>query len=91
MSRPRATTMLRAMFVVCMVIAILLIPGAVASANSTAPPSVVWLTFDDETPQAPRLLGVQLLACPTIGCEQPVLLQQYGTCNGAGCVTSPPK
>jgi len=82
--------MLKAMSVVSLVTTILLIPGAVASANSTAPPSVVWLTFDYELPQTPRLLGVQLLACPATGCEQPVLLQQYGTCTGAECVTSPP-
>jgi hypothetical protein len=90
MSRQRAKAMLTAMFLVCMVATVLLIPGLVAKANSTAPPSVVWLTFAYETPQAPRLLGVQLIACATTGCEQPVLLQQYGTCEGAGCVTSAP-
>ncbi len=91
MSKRRTTGTVKMMFLVCMVMAISLIPDQIATANSTAPPSVVWLTFDYETAQTPRLLGVQLTACVTAGCEQPVLLQQYGTCNGAGCVTSPPK
>ena len=70
---------------------IFLLPVQVAYANSLPPPSVVWFTFDYATAQTPRLLGVQLIACTTVNCEQPVLLQQYGTCDGAGCLPSPPK
>jgi hypothetical protein len=70
---------------------IFLLPVKAVYANSLPPPSVVWFSFVYQTTQTPRLLGVQLIACRTTNCEQPVLLQQYGTCDGAGCVTSPPK
>jgi hypothetical protein len=73
------------------IVAIFLLPVNVAYANSTPPSSVVWFTFDYRTTQIPRLLGVQLIACSTTNCEQPVLLQQVGTCDRAGCVTLPPQ
>jgi len=91
MSKQSTKTVVKILFLVCSVMAMFLSPGLVAHANSTAPPSVVWLTFDYETPQTLRLLGVQLIACATTGCEQPVLLEQYGVCDGAGCVASPPR
>jgi hypothetical protein len=91
MSKQNATTMVKIVFLAAMLIVIFLVPGYAANANSTAPPSVVWLTFDYQTAQTPRLLGVQLIACVTTDCEQPVLLQQYGTCNHAGCLASAPK
>jgi hypothetical protein len=71
-------------------VAIFLLPVNIAYANSI-PYSYVWFTFDYKTAQTPQLLGVQLIACTTTNCEQPVLLQQYGTCDGAGCVTLPPQ
>jgi hypothetical protein len=70
---------------------IFLLPLNGAYANSVVPPSVAWFTFDYKTAQTSRLLGVQLIACTTVNCEQPVLLQQYGTCDRSGCITSAPK
>jgi hypothetical protein len=71
-------------------IVIFLLPIGAAYANSAAPPSVAWFTFDYTTVQTARLQGVQLIACLTTNCEQPVLLQQYGICKSAGCVESAP-
>lgn len=68
-----------------------LLPMSVAYANSGPPPSVAWFTFDYKISQTPKLLGVQLIACTTENCEQTDLLQQYGTCDGEGCLPSPPK
>jgi hypothetical protein len=69
--------------------AILLVPIMIVLANSAPPPSVVWFTFTYETKPAPRLVGVQLVGCPTPQCAQPVLLQQFGVCNLAGCLAPP--
>jgi len=64
-----------------------LLPVSIAYANSGPPPSVAWFTFDYKISPTPELLGVQLLACTTENCEQTEVVQQYGTCNGAGCKT----
>jgi hypothetical protein len=73
------------------VIVLFLLPMSMASANSLPPPSIAWFTFEYKIDQTPKLLGVQLIACTTENCEQPELLQQYGTCNGDGCLASQPK
>lgn len=69
----------------------LFLPVTIASANSLAPPSVVWFSFDYGINPAPHLLGIQLIACLTEGCERPILLQQYGTCDGDGCMPGQPE
>ena len=76
---------------VLMAVVIFLLPVQGAYANSAPPPSVVWFSFDYKTTPPPRLLGVQLIACSTANCEQPVLLQHYGTCDRTGCLLPPPK
>ncbi len=86
----RTTSWKKTAFVFVAVL-IFLLPVKIALANSAAPPSVVWFTFDFKTASTPRLLGVQLIACLTANCEQPVLLQQYGTCDHTGCITSAPQ
>jgi hypothetical protein len=68
-----------------------LLPMSIAYANSGPPPSVAWFTFDYKIDQTPKLLGVQLIACTTANCEQSDLLQQFGTCDGEGCIKSQPK
>jgi hypothetical protein len=65
-------------------------PISAVSANSAPPPSVAWFTFVDQTGQSPRLEGVQLIACDTADCQQPVLLQQFGACDGSECIKSTP-
>jgi hypothetical protein len=70
---------------------ILLIPVNFALANSLPPPSIVWFTFEYKTAQPPHLLGLQVVACETENCEQPVLMQQYGICERDGCLKTPAK
>lgn len=89
MSKRKATTIVNITFLICITMVIFLIPNHVANANSAPPPSVLWFTFDYRTAQTPKLLGVQLIGCVTVNCEQPVLLQQYGICDSAGCITVP--
>ena len=66
-----------------------LLPTTNAIANSAPPPSVVWFTLVFETQPTPRLMGIQLIGCPTDQCTQPVLFQQYGRCDAPGCLSSP--
>ncbi len=66
-----------------------LLPTTNAIANSAPPPSVVWFTLVFETQPTPRLMGMQLIGCPTDQCTQPVLFQQYGRCDAPGCFFSP--
>lgn len=67
----------------------LCIPAA-ASANAGPAPSRLWMTFEYETAKPVSLEGIQLIACDTPGCEQPVLLQQYGNCFSPGCIQASP-
>ena len=64
----------------------LLLPTLPARANAPSPPTVVWLLFEYQTAQTPRLEGVQLVGCDSAACANPVLLQQYGRCDGDGCL-----
>ena len=90
MSKVRAnTTIVKKFVLVCVVALIALLPGDVAYANAASPPSVVWFTFDYKTAQIPKLVGIQLIGCETTNCGRAVLLQQYGTCDGVGCLALP--
>ncbi len=66
-----------------------LLPTTNAIANSAPPPSVVWFTLLFETQPPPRLMGIQLIGCPTDQCTQPVLFHQFGLCEAPGCLSSP--
>ena len=66
-----------------------LFPFQTVHANSLPPPSVVWLEFEFETEPAPRLQGIQLVGCESGACAQPILLQQSGECDEAGCIAPP--
>jgi hypothetical protein len=81
--------MLKKFLLVSFVVLIALLPTTVALANSAAPPAVVWFTLLYETGHRPRLEGIQLVGCPTEQCQSPVLLQQYGVCEAAGCLPPP--
>jgi hypothetical protein len=81
--------MLKKLLLFILIALITLLPTTIALANSAAPPSVVWFTLVCETGHRPRLEGIQLVGCPTEQCEQPVLLQQYGTCEADGCLPPP--
>jgi hypothetical protein len=92
MGKQRARTIFRKKSnFVFLAVLIFLLPGDRVLANSTAPPSVVWFTFYSKTVQSPHMQGVQLIACSTENCEEPVLLQQHGSCDRPGCVISTPK
>ena len=78
--------LMRILVVVLVVAAGLWLPLEAAYGNSAEPPTVVWLMFEYQIPDIPRLLGVQLLGCQTPTCEQPLLLQQYGKCEAPECV-----
>jgi hypothetical protein len=91
MSKQRAnTTIVTKTVLICVVTIVLLFPGNVAYANAAPPPSVAWFTFEYKTAQISKLLGIQLIGCETTNCEQSVVLQQYGVCDGDGCLASPP-
>ena len=77
-------------------LAILMLWAAVipASANSAPPPNVVWFYFElasQPAPDgAPPFDGLQLQGCNDPTCAAPVLLQQTGRCEVAGCLTGSP-
>ena len=58
--------LMRILVVVLVVAAGLWLPLEAAYGNSAEPPTVVWLMFEYQIPDIPRLLGVQLLGCQTI-------------------------
>ncbi len=64
--------------------------GPTAHANGLVP-AEIWLTFDYKTAQPVHLEGIQLIRCATLDCERPVLLQEYGTCSAARCLSSSPE
>ena len=86
--RARTTSWKNAFFFVAAVA--FLLPVGIVYANSGPPPSVAWFLFDYTVNPSPRFQGIQLIACTTTECTEPVLLQQFGTCDGSDCLTSPP-
>lgn len=58
-----------------------------AIANSPRPPDRHWLRF---SPDRPVLQGVQILQCESAGCQKPLLVMHYKTCNQTGCVPGTP-
>ncbi len=74
---------------IALIIMTLLIPVPVAVANGL-PTTTLWLDFDDQTSEQTDLEGVQLIGCDTPACNQPALLEQYGSCDSGKCLDSSP-
>ncbi len=92
MGKQRARTISwKKAILLCALAATFVLPVRAVLANSGPPPSVAWFSIVYETAQTPRLLGIQLIACMDANCEQPILLQQYGRCDQAGCLSSTPQ
>jgi len=70
--------------------ALLLLPNSVVLADTGPTPPVNWFTFEYQTSQRATLQGVQIIGCESLECQQPVLLQQFGICQSANCLSSPP-
>ncbi|MCP4602335.1 MAG: hypothetical protein GY847_17770 [Proteobacteria bacterium] len=62
-----------------LLVTIVLSHSVIVYANATPTPAVAWFTIDYQTIRWHRLDGIQLIGCDTTSCNQPVLLQQYGT------------
>ena len=84
-------TLLKVFVPFCFTIALFLGLVLGVQANSPYPTTGMWLTFEYEIPQQPKILGVQVVGCADSGCEQTVLLQQYGSCDSSPCLTTPPE
>ncbi len=74
---------------IVLILCMLFIPAPVAVANSM-PTTTLWLAFDDQTGEQIDLEGVQLIGCDTPACDQPTLLEQYGSCDSAECLDTTP-
>jgi hypothetical protein len=77
-------------FVSILMTLVLFIPASTVQANAAPPPPVIWFTFQNEQKEPVTPQGVQLLGCDTMACEQPALLQQFGQCQGTGCLIAEP-
>lgn len=64
-------------------------PVGAALANSL-PSLTLWLEFEYDTAEHPKLESVQILQCEAAGCSRPILLQGYGKCDSEGCVDGEP-
>ncbi len=80
----------KALLLVAMIAVLSDLFGPTVHANGVTP-AQIWLIFDYKTAQPMHLEGIQLIKCPTLNCEQPAVLQQYGTCNADGCLSSIPE
>ena len=76
---------------VLFLVACLLLPLGVASANAPAPPDEIWLTFVSPDQQAIELAGIQILGCLEASCTDPILLCETGNCSASNCVSGPPQ
>ncbi len=65
---------------------LLLTPPQPAAANAAPPPTMIWFRFDDTEPDLERQ-GMQLLHCKDSTCTEATVWQQYGVCEGSGCLT----
>lgn len=81
----------RSVLVVCLISLIFMLRHSNVYANAPPSPAALWLTFEYQMSQQPRLSGIQLIECATDECENPRLLQQYGVCNGVDCLIAPAK
>jgi hypothetical protein len=88
--RPLKPSAKKALILVALIAGMCHLFGPTAHANGLIP-AEIWLTFDYKTAQLIHLEGIQLVRCPTSNCEQPALLQQYGTCSVDGCLSSSPE
>jgi len=72
------------MIAVLIVVFVIVLTPAIASANAPALPCFLWFFFD----RAPQ--SVQFVECRATRCEAPKLLIQYGNCTASGCLKTPP-
>lgn len=64
---------------------LVLLPTAVALANSLPPPFQIYLRFYDSQKITPKVEAVQIAGCKDTECQPPEYLLQYGTCDSPGC------
>jgi hypothetical protein len=69
----------------------LLLNSTVVFANSGPPPSIIWLLFDYKIDKPIDIIGIQLIGCETEECANPILLQQYETCDNEMCLSGNPE
>lgn len=78
----------RSVFAAGLIAAVGMILAGPAAANSAPPPAALWFYITTETGERLDIEGAQVWGCEDDACENPILLQSWGTCRAAQCLAA---